>query len=316
MSIETLETVGCDLCGAAADQARTVLSVRDRIYGLPGEFTLVRCTHCGLLYLNPRPDRAHIGAYYPDLNYHAFRPASALKSRIIRFRREREARSLLSGLPANPSALEIGCGTGELLTALQDHGARAVGIEPNAAAAKAAADRHHLTVRVGMLNDIDETALPPCSFDLVSMKYALEHVHDPCAVLTRIAGLLRPGGRAVFWLPNAASWEMHLFGTHWRGLDAPRHLYIFTPTTIRRYAEAATGVHADDPALLLGRALSLIELGRAGEALDCVDAIPADAERCSSKGKPAVRFAGPDGKPVVAPLTKCGTRCRVKSANG
>ncbi len=46
----------------------------------------------------------------------------------------------------------------------------------------------------------------------------------------------------------------------------------------RLYAEAATGVHADDPALLLGRALSLIELGRAGEALDWLDAIPADAE--------------------------------------
>jgi hypothetical protein len=33
------------------------------------------------------------------------------------------------------------------------------------------------------------------------------------------------------------------------------------------YREAAVGVHADDPALLLGRALSLIELGRHGEAL-------------------------------------------------
>jgi hypothetical protein len=33
------------------------------------------------------------------------------------------------------------------------------------------------------------------------------------------------------------------------------------------YAEATQGVHADDPALLLGRAKALIELGRAGEAL-------------------------------------------------
>ena len=37
------------------------------------------------------------------------------------------------------------------------------------------------------------------------------------------------------------------------------------------YAEAAQGIHADDPALLLGRANALIELGRANEALPLVD---------------------------------------------
>lgn len=35
----------------------------------------------------------------------------------------------------------------------------------------------------------------------------------------------------------------------------------------RLYADAATGVHADDPALLLGRAKALLELGRNAEAL-------------------------------------------------
>jgi hypothetical protein len=37
------------------------------------------------------------------------------------------------------------------------------------------------------------------------------------------------------------------------------------------YAEAAQGIHADDPALLLGRANALIELGRAPEALPLLD---------------------------------------------
>jgi hypothetical protein len=37
------------------------------------------------------------------------------------------------------------------------------------------------------------------------------------------------------------------------------------------YAEAAQGIHADDPALLLGRANALIELGRANEALPLVE---------------------------------------------
>jgi hypothetical protein len=40
------------------------------------------------------------------------------------------------------------------------------------------------------------------------------------------------------------------------------------------YAEAAQGIHAEDPALLLGRAEALLELGRHAEALEVIDLIP------------------------------------------
>src|SRR5215217_145299 len=39
----------------------------------------------------------------------------------------------------------------------------------------------------------------------------------------------------------------------------------------RLYAEAGVGIHADDPALLLGRARALLELNRAGEALPLLE---------------------------------------------
>ena len=42
------------------------------------------------------------------------------------------------------------------------------------------------------------------------------------------------------------------------------------------YAEAAQGIHADDPALLLGRANALIELDRAPEALPLLDQLAAE----------------------------------------
>jgi len=41
--------------------------------------------------------------------------------------------------------------------------------------------------------------------------------------------------------------------------------------------------------------------------------IPEGAEHVIRKGKPAVRFRGPDGKPIIAPLTRKGDRCRVAS---
>ena len=44
------------------------------------------------------------------------------------------------------------------------------------------------------------------------------------------------------------------------------------------YREAAQGVHAEDPALQLGRAKALIELGRHAEALDLLEAIDREGE--------------------------------------
>ena len=44
------------------------------------------------------------------------------------------------------------------------------------------------------------------------------------------------------------------------------------------YAEAAQGVHAEDPALLLGRAGALIELGRPAEALTLLDRLGQEGE--------------------------------------
>lgn len=44
------------------------------------------------------------------------------------------------------------------------------------------------------------------------------------------------------------------------------------------YREAAQGVHAEDPALQLGRARALIELGRAAEALDALQALERQGE--------------------------------------
>lgn len=43
------------------------------------------------------------------------------------------------------------------------------------------------------------------------------------------------------------------------------------------YAQAAHGIHADDPALLLGRANALIEIGRANEALPLLDKLSEEA---------------------------------------
>ena len=47
----------------------------------------------------------------------------------------------------------------------------------------------------------------------------------------------------------------------------------------RLYAQAASGIHADDPVLLLGRATALVELGRHGEALAVLQGLGQDEDK-------------------------------------
>ena len=234
-ALTEFEQVACDLCGEA--ETRPFRITRDHLQGGTRPLSFVQCKQCGLIYLNPRPTRTQIGAYYPDLAYHAFESAHGWKDALQTRVRRREAQQLLSG-QQHPRVLEIGCGTGEFLAMLQQLGATTYGLEPNAKAAQVAREQSQSTIVTGTLDDVLPDALPQ-GLDLVIMRYALEHVHSPRETLRRIAALLKPGGRVALWVPNADSWDATLFGSFWRGLDAPRHLYLFTPKTLKRLSETA-----------------------------------------------------------------------------
>ena len=58
-----LERVGCPL-GCPSDD-ELVITGRDRLHELPGEFRVVRCRGCGLMRTDPRPTLDGIDFYYP-----------------------------------------------------------------------------------------------------------------------------------------------------------------------------------------------------------------------------------------------------------
>ncbi|NCQ28205.1 MAG: class I SAM-dependent methyltransferase, partial [Armatimonadetes bacterium] len=92
------------------------------------------------------------------------------------------------------------CATGQHLAMLRDRGGwRVTGVEFSPRAAALARRVHSLNVHTG---DLLSAHLPAESVDLVLMKYVLEHVPDPLGELREIRRVLRPGGRAVFWVPN------------------------------------------------------------------------------------------------------------------
>ncbi|MBE2196514.1 MAG: class I SAM-dependent methyltransferase [Anaerolinea sp.] len=227
-----LETVPCDLCGAALSESVPYCTLPPT-FPEAQEWRFRKCICCGLIALQPRPDRQSIGAFYPDLDYHAFQPDSGLKRWVKAWLNRVRVNQLRPHFPKGARLLEVGCGTGELLRAFGDVGYQVEGIEPNQAAVKVA-QQQGLSVQVGNLESV---VLPPQSYQGVIMKYALEHVHSPRQALTALESALKPGGRALLWLPNVESWDAGWFKSRWRGYDAPRHLYLFSPKTIESYLE-------------------------------------------------------------------------------
>jgi SAM-dependent methyltransferase len=120
--------------------------------------------------------------------------------------RRRLALALLSRFSTEGLVLDVGCGTGAVLTELQKKG-NAVGIDLSGTALEYAAER-------GLTNLVkaDAQALPftTASFQSVVSLDTLEHVPDDTAAAREIARVLKPGGVAVINVP-AFRW---LWGPH------------------------------------------------------------------------------------------------------
>ncbi len=259
--LESFETVTCTLCGA--DHADTLIEGPDRNYGTVGRFRVVQCNGCGMIYTNPRPRSEVLSEYYPAdygphnkitiqptqpsrierwktrikqgvaNTFYYGRPGSALGTfALLPFALWfKLLRVVLLPSPIGPRArlLDVGCGTGSFLARLVGEWPELYGVEPDADAARKAAQIPNLNIHTGML---EEASFPDAFFDVVVMWHVLEHVPNPAAVLAEIRRILKPGGHAVIMVPNIASLEFKLFGVNWMGLDVPRHLSHFAPKTL------------------------------------------------------------------------------------
>ncbi|MFN3190366.1 MAG: methyltransferase domain-containing protein [Aureliella sp.] len=267
-SIATVD-IPCPLCGSA--MSRVVAKAMDHTYGVPGQFSVVRCADCGHLYLNPRPSDGSLLDCYPDdyapysnntsevvsrssLNRddhkgshgepsveeksHGGIQQGGIRGRVGNWLRWLwDEQAIVIPEPPQPGQskmLELGCAHGGFLENAREQGWRVEGVEPNPLAVAAARERG-LVVTEGFLDDFAGT---PESLDWVALWMVLEHVPNPTEVTAKIARLLKPGGVVTLSIPNASTWERLLFGRHWLGYDVPRHLQDFTPTSIRHLLES------------------------------------------------------------------------------
>ncbi len=262
------EQAGCPVCGEAG-RSEWHAALRDRIFfSAPGQWRMWRCSGCGCGYLDPRPTPTTIGLAYASYYTHAG-PAeppwrvgdtrlgrrAGIRNAYLRRRfpgwagrpqwpgtdrlfhlaadasamLERDVRHLPAP-PAQARLLDVGCGDGAFLVRANQLGYRAEGLEFDQAAVDTARARG-LTVKTGGFPD---PTLETAAFGAVTISHVIEHLHQPRAALADALRILRPGG--LLWLatPNVEAPGHRRFGAHWRGLEPPRHLVVFTARALEQ----------------------------------------------------------------------------------
>jgi len=131
--------------------------------------------------------------------------------------------------------LDVGCGAGERLEQMRGLGWTVSGLDFDEKAVGVAKARG-LDVSCGTIPGI---WFPPETFDVVTMNHVIEHVPDPIELLKECYRILKPGGKVVLTTPNSSSWGHKFFREHWRGLEPPRHLHIFGPSSIEQILKRA-----------------------------------------------------------------------------
>ena len=71
------------------------------------------------------------------------------------------------------------------------------------------------------------------------MHNVFEHVPDPLSTLKKLNDLLEPGRYALLRIPIVDSYGWKNYGVNWALLDAPRHFYLHTTTSMNLLAQEA-----------------------------------------------------------------------------
>jgi SAM-dependent methyltransferase len=226
-------TQACRACGC--EEHVVLFEGTDRFYQTTDKrFQIVECRRCSLIRLFPQPEPAELAAYYPPGYWFDASPAIADRlgqayRRFVLRDHLHFAKRAIAASGETGVVLDVGCGGGLFLSVLAEGGSRVVGLDLSLDAAKIAWLRHGVPTVCASLS---RTPFASESFTTVTMFHVLEHLYDPHTCVEEARRLLRPEGRLLVQVPNAASWQFLLLGSSWRGVEIPRHLLLFRPSDL------------------------------------------------------------------------------------
>ncbi len=193
---------------------------------------ILQCAGCGFGWTSPPLPVERIASYYPptylgDVAGTLDEFLAGRRQRSRSWRNESDKVRLLEKYASRGRILDVGCGAGQFLWALDAARWERTGIELSGDTVAFVKSRLP-SLRL-LAGDIYSSELARESFDAITFWHVLEHLPEPEAVLKRAADLIRPDGWLIVSLPNLDSLQAKLFRKYWYPFDdVPRHLHHFS----------------------------------------------------------------------------------------
>jgi 2-polyprenyl-3-methyl-5-hydroxy-6-metoxy-1,4-benzoquinol methylase len=278
----------CPACGSS--KTRPSALARDFFYRTTWrEFAYRRCKQCKTIFQTDPPPPSAMSDYYPgsygphhvrssgkDRFYSLInRVHSSLCSRYPFFKKRNE---FFSEMNSDDLLLDYGCGGGEALDAAQRQGAKTFGIDFADSLHGELQRRGHATSPATA--DWQSVVLAAGGATHIRLNHSLEHLHQPEELLDDLARVCRPGAKLHISVPNPQGLSARWFGRYWRGLEAPRHIVLFSAGQIerllRQHGFTQIAQYTEPTAKDFARSLSVIG-GDADKNFAPVDPAPENA---------------------------------------
>ena len=228
------EKVNCDYCHR---EKTTRIRSYERRLRLPGDYAVVRCDRCGLVFMDPRPEEAVLAQVYAGQYYEAYQMKAETDKRIANeFRSSLESARQLGYRSGR--VLDAGAGVGGFLKVFKEAGFEVYGTEISPREIQEAKQLYQVDIWNREVLDIEGY---DGYFDIVHANHFLEHVRYPGRYFAKINALLKDKGLFIFEVPNefnnCSNNFRRLFrrDTKYAVYPSLHHLYFYSKSILERY---------------------------------------------------------------------------------
>lgn len=205
---------------------KCVLCSKDNttLFHQKNSYRIVKCTNCGLIYVNPRlKEEMYTKLYEKNKSSPIDYYIATKECDEIEFEERLE---IVETYKKPGRLLDVGCNIGTFMSIAKHKGWEVYGIEINDAATRFCREKLGLNVITGILEDCK---FENNFFDLVNMSDVIEHMFNPLNSLKIVYNLLKDDGLIMITTPNIDSWMARHFQ-----IKPTEHLYYFTRITLER----------------------------------------------------------------------------------
>jgi len=252
----------CPICSSS--DFRQLWDSYDRMYKVSEQkFSYFTCLNCDAVFLKNRPLKSEIYKFYPEnygpyhkegYHYNSGNVSSGINIKNTFKKVFQKVIYKLNPifnrtLPDNTSKiinehynrkiggyfLDFGCGSDAFLNYARNIGWKTIGMDFSEHAIEKVESGGHKAILYS--SEASWAEIEDDSLSFVRMNHVLEHLYNPLEVLQQLRRKLKTGGVLHIAIPNPAGISASFYKDKWWGLDAPRHIILYSPKALAKTLE-------------------------------------------------------------------------------